>query len=167
LTSPLTNISSASASPSAQGLDNQASSSLYSLNSSPDPLSASVNNFFDTLRHSYQTLLITAQRGLLKAIGLVDQTVASVQDGVENSSFTLVLEGQKVSAKLYDLTPPVVNRWIQRVGTSRDNRIFQQANGVLTQFTDSKKKWYEAWFEHEHDVSQKNVFILIIQTTSN
>jgi hypothetical protein len=105
------------------------------------------------MRYSLQNLLITSQRGLLKVIGIVDHTVATVQDGVQNSSFAVVLEGQKSAAKLYDLAPPAVNRWIQRVGTTRDNRVIQQANGIRNQFRDNGKKWFDAWFEHEHDVS--------------
>lgn len=99
-------------------------------------------------------MLSTGQHGLLRAIGSVDKTVASVQNAWENTTYSMVLEGQKAAAKVYDETP-AVNRLLQRVGTVRDNRMLNQINGIINQWRDNRKKWYEMLHGHEYDVSSQ------------
>ncbi|OXA46334.1 uncharacterized protein LOC110856302 [Folsomia candida] len=122
------------------------------INPNPSPFQSSMNNLVNSLTSSVRGIIQTGQHGLLRAIGTVDRTVNDVQTAAENSTFALVSEGQKAFAKIYDQTPQQVNRFIQRIGTVRDNRLYTQFNDLVNQWRDNRNKLYETFTQHGHEV---------------
>jgi len=103
-----------------------------------------------------RNLFASGRQIFFRLIGNIDTGLDRLEKQVQKSAYNLTLATQKAAGALYEAQPPIVNEIIKQVGSVRggsDNVLLKTLNQVVNQARENRRNFFDAWEEHEYDVS--------------